>query len=249
MTMRRSVLTAALLIMIVALPVCAQRRGFSSGRGGGFVGVRPGGRGFVTGGFGVRGGVAFGHNPRFGVFVGSRPFHHRRFFRPFAYPYYPYYPAYPYTVYPYYGVGLQSDFVYSSGSQSAPAYMAEHDNGLQNDLYRLQAELDQIKQQQASQAAERQQYALNTPSDTPRPIPATPRRPEPPAPPTVLVFRDGHKTEVHNYAVTGQTLWIFSEERARKVPLADLDLDATRAANEERGVEFAVQPKPAASVR
>ena len=121
--------------------------------------------------------------------------------------------------------------------------MSEHDTGLQNDLYRLQAELDQIRQQQASQN-ERQQYARNTPTDTPRPAPAA--RPEPPPPPTVLVFRDGHRSEIQNYAVAGQTLWIFSEERARKVPLAQLDLDATRRANEERGVEFAVQPLPPA---
>ena len=62
----------------------------------------------------------------------------------------------------------------------------------------------------------------------------------------MLIYRDGHQAEVHNYAVVGQVLWIFSEERARKVPLADLDLDATRKANEERGVEFAVQAKPTA---
>jgi hypothetical protein len=204
----------------------------------------------VNGGFGygVRGGVAFGHNP--GVFFNRRPFHPRRFYNPYAYAYpyaYPYsypYTIYPYTAYPYYGVGLQSDFVYSNaavGTYSAPAYMADHDTGVQSDLYRLQAELDQVRQQQA---ADRQQYALSTPTDTPRPIPATRPRPEPPAPPTVLIFRDGHQSEVHNYAVVGQVLWIFSEERARKVSLADLDLDATRKANEERGVDFAVQPKP-----
>jgi hypothetical protein len=233
--MRRSVFTAALLVVVTALPVCAQRRGVSSPRAGASVGVRPGGR--VV----LRGGVAFGHNPGFGVFFNPRPFHHRRFFRSFVSPF-----AYPYPIYPYYPLGYQSDFVYSnaaSPSYASPAYMAEHDTGLQSDLYRLQAELDQVKQQQAAQA-ERQQYALSTPTDTPRPIPATRPRPEPPAPPTVLIFRDGHQSEVHNYAVTGQTLWIFSEERARKVPLADLDLDATRTANEERGVEFAVQAKP-----
>lgn len=235
--MRRSIFTAALLIVVTALPVCAQRRGVSSPRAGAAVGVRPGGRVIL------RGGVAFGHNPGFGVFVNRRPFHPRRFYNPYAYAY-PYYPIYPYTAYPYYGVGLQSDFVYSNaavGTYSAPAYMAEHDTGVQSDLYRLQAELDQVRQQQA---ADRQQYALNTPTDTPQPIPATRPRPEPPAPPTVLIFRDGHQAEIHNYAVVGQTLWIFSEERARKVPLADLDLDATRQANEARGVEFAVQAKP-----
>ena len=247
--MRRSILTAALLIVVTALPLCAQHRGVSSPRAGAAVGVRPSGRVIVNGGrgFGVRGGVAFGRNPGFGVFVNPRPFHHRRFYNPYAYAYsYPYsYPyAYPYTAYPYYGLGLQSDFVYSNaavGTYSAPAYMADHDTGVQSDLYRLQVELDQLRQQQA---AERQQYALNTPTDTPRPIPATRPRQEPTAPPTVLIYRDGHQAEVRNYAVAGQTLWIFSEERARKVPLADLDLDATRNANEERGVEFAVQAKP-----
>ncbi len=241
--MRRSLFTAALLIVVTALPLCAQRRGVSSPRAGAAVGVRPSGRVVLRGGlgFGVRGGVGFGHNP--GVFFNRRPFHPRRFYNPYAYAYsYPY--SYPYTIYPYYPLGLQSDFVYSNaavGTYAAPAYMADHDTGVQSDLYRLQAELDQVRQQQA---AERQQYALNTPTDTPRPIPATRPRQEPPAPPTVLIYRDGHQAEVHNYAVVGQVLWIFSEERARKVPLADLDLDATRQANEERGVDFAVQAKP-----
>lgn len=240
--MRRSILTAALLIFVTALPVCAQRRGVSSPHVRASAGVRPGGRVIL------RGGVNFGHNPGFGVFVNRRPFHPRRFYNPYAYAYpysYPY-TIYPYTAYPYYGVGLQSDFVYSNaavGTYSAPAYLANHDTGVQSDLYRLQAELDQVRQQQAY---DRQQYALTTPADTPRPIPATRPRPEPPAPPTVLIFRDGHQAEVHNYAVVGQVLWIFSEERARKVPLADLDLDASRQANEARGMDFAVQAKPTA---
>ena len=234
--MRRSILTAAILIVVTALPVCAQRRGVSSPRAGAAVGVRPSGRVIL------RGGPAFGRNPGFGVFVNRRPFRPRRFFNPYAFAY-PYYPIYPYTAYPYYGVGLQSDFVYSNaamGTYAAPAYMADHDTGVQSDLYRLQAELDQVRQLQAAD----RQYALNTPTDMPRPIPATRPRPEPTAPATVLIFRDGHQTEIRNYAVVGQVLWIFSEERARKVPLADLDLDATRKANEERGVDFAVQAKP-----
>jgi hypothetical protein len=234
--MRRSILTAAILIVVTALPVCAQHRGVSSPRAGASVGVRPSGRVVVNGGFAFRG------NPGFGVFVNQRPIHTRRFFNPYAYAY-PYYPIYPYTAYPYYGVGLQSDFVYSNsavGTYSAPAYMADHDTGVQSDLYRLQAELDQVRQQQAYD----RQYALNTPADAPRPVPVTRPRQEPPAPATVLIYRDGHQADIHNYAVVGQTLWIFSEERAHKVALADLDLDATRQANEARGVDFAVQAKP-----
>jgi hypothetical protein len=58
--------------------------------------------------------------------------------------------------------------------------------------------------------------------------------------PTVLVFRDGHRSEVQNYGIVGQTLWAFTERQAKKYPLTDLDLSATKAANEQRGGEFAV---------
>lgn len=237
LSMRRLLLTAALLIL-ATLPVCAQRFaaggrvGFGAGhRGGAAIRINPG--------FGFRSGIGFGHNPGFGVFFGSRPFHRRFFFGSGFYPY----GLYPYTLYPYYGLGLQSDFVYS-GSYSQPSsdYLAERDVRLQNDVYRLEAELDQMRREQARRAEE-QQYVSPGLMQAPRSSQAA--KPEPPAQPTVLVYRDGHKVEVHNYAIAGQTLWIFSEERARKVPLADLNLDATRQANEERGVDFSVHAAPA----
>jgi hypothetical protein len=53
-----------------------------------------------------------------------------------------------------------------------------------------------------------------------------------------LVFRNGHRLDVANYAVVGQTLWVFDEQRARRVPLAELNLDATRKANAENGFEL-----------
>ena len=55
------------------------------------------------------------------------------------------------------------------------------------------------------------------------------------------MFRDGTKQEVENYAIVGQTLWLFSEQRARKIPLSAIDLEATARANDERGLSFAVQ--------
>jgi hypothetical protein len=57
---------------------------------------------------------------------------------------------------------------------------------------------------------------------------------------TVLVFRDQRKQEVQNYAIVGQTLWIFSPQRTEKIPLAEIDLAASAKANEDRGVEFRV---------
>lgn len=57
---------------------------------------------------------------------------------------------------------------------------------------------------------------------------------------TTLLFRDNHTEEVQNYALVGQTLWILNEDRARKVPLGDLDVPATIKANDERGIDFKV---------
>jgi hypothetical protein len=56
--------------------------------------------------------------------------------------------------------------------------------------------------------------------------------------PTMLVFKDGRKLEVGNYAIIGQTLFDMTPGHARKVPLADLDLEATRRQNDDRGITF-----------
>jgi hypothetical protein len=61
-----------------------------------------------------------------------------------------------------------------------------------------------------------------------------------PTPATVLIFRDERKQEVQNYAVVGQTLWIFAPQRTEKIPLSQLDIPATAKANDERGVDFRV---------
>jgi len=58
------------------------------------------------------------------------------------------------------------------------------------------------------------------------------------APATVLVFRDQHQQQVQNYAIVGETLWIFAPQRTQKIPLSDLDLPATTKANDDRGVDF-----------
>lgn len=55
---------------------------------------------------------------------------------------------------------------------------------------------------------------------------------------TVLVFKDGHKLEVGNYAIVGATLFDMTPGHPRKIALADLDLDATQKQNDDRGVVF-----------
>lgn len=65
-----------------------------------------------------------------------------------------------------------------------------------------------------------------------------PADPEPAGDPTLLVFRDGHQLEVGNYAIVGSTLFDLTPGHSRKVPLSDLDLEATRKQNDDRGVVF-----------
>ena len=60
-------------------------------------------------------------------------------------------------------------------------------------------------------------------------------------PMTTLVYRDGHKAELRNYAIVGSNLVDLTKASfLKKIPLDSLDLEATRRENEENGVEFHV---------
>jgi hypothetical protein len=74
-----------------------------------------------------------------------------------------------------------------------------------------------------------------------------PPAPEPAREPTVLVFKDGHQLEVGNYAIVGSTLFDLAPGHSRKVPLADLDLDATQRQNDDRGITFQIPQLPQAN--
>jgi len=74
---------------------------------------------------------------------------------------------------------------------------------------------------------------------------AAPAPPPPeikPGEPVVLVFRNGHKQDVTNYAIMGDALYVFDEGR-KKIALADLDIAATIKANDDRGLEFRLPPQ------
>jgi hypothetical protein len=86
-----------------------------------------------------------------------------------------------------------------------------------------------------------QQTASVAPAAQPQPASQQPAEPQPE---TVLVFKDGHIMQVGNYVIVGDTLYNLSGAyREYKIPLADLDLDATVKANEDRGLEFHLPPK------
>jgi hypothetical protein len=79
------------------------------------------------------------------------------------------------------------------------------------------------------------QQTLASVSQPPGPPPEVANQPQ-----TVLVFKDGHQATVDNYAIVGSTLYDLSGGKRHKIPLADLDLNATAQQNDDRGVDFEV---------
>ena len=84
-----------------------------------------------------------------------------------------------------------------------------------------------------------QAYVPRPPPEPPAPPPADVK----PGDPTVLVFRNGKQQEVTNYAIMGDSLYVFDQAR-KKIALADLDIPATVKANDDRGVEFNLPSSP-----
>ncbi len=55
---------------------------------------------------------------------------------------------------------------------------------------------------------------------------------------TTLVFRDGHKFDIHNYAIVGGAIFNFDGTGPFKTQLSEVDVPATIKLNEEQGVIF-----------
>lgn len=77
--------------------------------------------------------------------------------------------------------------------------------------------------------------------------PPAPEPPQAPQAPTTLIFKDGHRLEVGNYAIVGATIFDLTPGHPRKIALADLDLEATQKENEDHGVSFQVPPNSQAN--
>ena len=245
--MRRLLLILGTVVAILTSPLLGQMHGGRSGfsgrssfspRGSSFAG-----RGFGSSHFGPRFGGGFsprfhgGFGPRFGFrggFPGGFHSHFRSsfaFYGAFGYPYsfyagygYPWYGAYAYPVYTY------PVYSYSEPQYSSPRSDSDLDYSYQQkrnmeELDRLEGRLRRLEDQRAS-------------ASTPRP-PQYQSQANPTSP-VVLIFRDKHSQEAENYAIVGQTIWLFNEQRATKIPLSEIDIAATEKANEERGVEFQV---------
>lgn len=213
--MRRWLSIATFSLILLALPVWAQRRGGGGGHvasgghfasGGGFAGHSSGT--FRSGTSSVGSGVR--------LRIGNPYYHPRTLAGRRAY--YPYAGYYPYGYY-----GWYADPLYDTDDQDsyADAYRSvpyRDDSGVQRDLDQLNGKVDRLQGDLEAR-----------------------NRPKPEMEPaTALVFRDQHVEEVRNYAIAGGTLWVLNEQAAKKIPLAQLDLPATVKMNDERGVDFQV---------
>ena len=242
--MRRWLAIAAVssAVLLVA-PLSAQMRGgsrggASTGRGGfssgGPVGIRGGSFGGQRFGAGFGSGLrqpSFNSGRSFGGFRGRSfgPTHFRR--RAFFSSVSPYY--FGYYGYPAYYGGYAYSTDYPAYDYYGPSYYSGQSYAAQNDIAQQQQDIDRLE---AEVARLREQKESDRETHD-----ATPPQPESRvevSSPTVLVFRDKHTQEVQNYAIVGGTLWIFSEQRATKLPLSWLDIEATSKANDDRGLDF-----------
>lgn len=174
-------------------------------------------------------------DPTFRQSVGVHPFkhgnngHHRSVTPVYAVPYYGYY-GYPYD----YDTSTAYDQPQQPVQQEAPPpqviIIKDERSSASDDARYGQHELDEGDSYELP--------AKNNEVARAKPAPA-PAAQEEQLPMTTLVYRDGHKSELRNYAIVGSNLIDLTKSSLlKKIPLASLDLDATRRENEENGVDF-----------
>jgi len=132
--------------------------------------------------------------------------------------------------YPWYGnSGWYSDYPYTQPYYSYNDDPGGYDPGnsevaeQQAELDRLHDEVARLRDQREAQASGSSKVRTRTGEES-----------------TKLVFLDKHTEDVENYAIVGQTLWLFTDQGTRKIPLANVDVPATTKINEDRGVGFSV---------
>jgi hypothetical protein len=241
--MHRPLLIAAFALLLASVPLSAQHGGghASGGGHGGFAGHGSFG-GHIGGGHAIGGmhsGAGF-TSRSFGRGSFNRPLSSRGFnhsgvglrirTRGFRNNCFGYACGWGYG-YPWYG-GIDPYWWWDSDSSSDPGQDPSpqyYDDGLANQMNE-----QGLYPRRMPDRSDQDAYARSAPPPPRQEASSTA------VPATVLVFRDQRKQEVQNYAIVGQTLWIFSPERTQKIPLADVDIDATQKANDARGIDFRV---------
>lgn len=214
--MRRSLSVVALAVILTSPALHAQVRGGRSGSGG------RGGFGPMHTFYGRASHPAGGYSS-----FGSNRARRTVFFPP---PYRYYSPllltgtAYgpPYVALDYPGPGYTAS---TPAAEEAGSANQTNEN-LANEIRRLYQEIADL----------RQERTLRAPQPTSPPQP--PVRAAVSGSPRVLVFRDGRRLEIQNYAVVGDTLCVLDPKFSPRIPLSELDLVRTQKENRDRGVRL-----------
>ena len=182
-----------------------------------------------------RGAVSTGFGHGFGVSFGARQ--HSRGFGPGAIflgdPFYADYPVAPITIPPQYVVVQPPPAAPDTPPEAkSEPLMIE----LQGNRY-------------VRFGGTRQSVERGVPTDDAEANPVTSSRPatQPPPqselPPTVLVFRDGHREQVPEYAIIGSTIYASGDywqsgHWTKNIQLSSVNIPATITANHDNGVKF-----------
>jgi hypothetical protein len=233
--------------LLVALMIAIFPGNLAAQRGGG---ARMGGGGGVhVGGFAGRGGTpvtSFRGSP-VTAFRGSSTFNHPAPLRSFARPvvvspfgfyggFSPFYSPFSSPFYsspfdwgssyaPPYGYSTPSP-AYSAPSYSVPAPAPDSSMDLAYQVGQLNQQIAELRAEQAARSSQTAPAGLGSRSAQ-----------------TLLIYRDGRRQEIQNYAIVGQTLWVFDEHTSTRIALSDLDLTATQNENRQRGTRFTVPEK------
>jgi hypothetical protein len=261
----RRLMPISALALFLAVPLWAQHGGGHAGGGGGFGGHAGFGGGHAggfsgsrIGGSGISGGMRSGPVASRGYsrsysYSSTRSYSRNYSHSPYLHNGYygTHFHTYPYSTYGFrnycYGYACRGyGYPWAYGGYYYPYWWGDsgsnydadydRDRAIANDMNQQSLEEQQMRRQEEAYG-DQDRYARSAPPQRPAQGEA---EGAPVLPPTVLVFRDQHKQEIHNYAIVGQTLWNFAPQRTEKIPLADLNLPATTKANDDRGLTFRV---------
>ncbi|HUO61791.1 MAG TPA: hypothetical protein VMU24_14070 [Candidatus Acidoferrales bacterium] len=128
---------------------------------------------------------------------------------------------------------------YAPDQQSAPNQMPEQPIAVQQPAPAQPIVLivDRDGNMRPYDYAQQGKRPAKSPAPQAEDVAAAPSQPSPEDVKTILVFRDGHRREITNYAIMGNKMYLSPHGT---VLLSELDIPATVAANDERGIEFRV---------